>query len=90
MALILDAEHESGFTISQSYAVVNAVGGNKTQAVIEVKYYVSSALKEEGNPHFLLKNYNFVPSVDDDSPNFIKQGYEYIKTLPEFANAIDA
>lgn len=32
---------------------------------------------------------SFVPSTDESSSNFIKQAYEYIKTLPEFENAED-
>lgn len=35
------------------------------------------------------KMYNFVPSVDEGSANFIQQGYEYLKTLPEFADTMD-
>lgn len=31
--------------------------------------------------------YEFTP--DMDGPNFIKQAYQYIKTLPEFASAED-
>ena len=35
------------------------------------------------------KQYTFIPSVADGSANFIQQGYEYLKTLPEFADAVD-
>lgn len=35
------------------------------------------------------RHYQFVPSVADDSDNFIAQGYDYLKTLPEFADATD-
>ena len=28
-------------------------------------------------------------SVADDAPNFIKQAYEYLKTMPEWADAVD-
>jgi len=35
------------------------------------------------------KNYRFPASVSDDAPNFIKQAYEYLKTLPEFENSED-
>lgn len=33
--------------------------------------------------------YSFEPSVADSSPNFIKQAYLYLKTLPEFSGAED-
>ena len=35
------------------------------------------------------KNYDFQVSVADGASNFIKQGYLYLKSLPEFANAED-
>jgi hypothetical protein len=35
------------------------------------------------------KNYSFSASVADGSPNFIKQAYEYLKTLSEFENSED-
>ena len=35
------------------------------------------------------KNYTFPISVDNGAPNFIKQTYEYLKTLPEFENSED-
>ena len=36
-----------------------------------------------------IKQYEITPSILDDSPNFIKQGYEYLKTLDEYKDAID-
>ena len=33
--------------------------------------------------------YSFVPTVEDNADNFIKQGYEYLKTLDEYAGAKD-
>lgn len=35
------------------------------------------------------KIFEFAPSVEINSDNFIKQGYEYLKTLDEFKDAID-
>jgi hypothetical protein len=35
------------------------------------------------------KTYSFLASVADGAPNFIKQAYEYLKTLPEFENSED-
>jgi hypothetical protein len=35
------------------------------------------------------KNYTFSASVADGASNFIKQTYEYLKTLPEFENSED-
>ena len=39
---------------------------------------------------FLIeKNYSLAISIADDSPNFIKQAYLHLKTLPEWADATD-
>lgn len=35
----------------------------------------------------LFKKYEFTPDLDGE--NFIKQAYEHLKTLPEFAGATD-
>jgi hypothetical protein len=37
----------------------------------------------------LTKQYDIPMSVEDGSANFIKQAYEYLKTLPEFSGATD-
>ena len=37
----------------------------------------------------VLRVYNFAPSVADGSPNFIAQAYDHLKTLPDFADAVD-
>ena len=34
-------------------------------------------------------NYSFVPDITDGSVNFIKQGYEYLKTLDKYIDAVD-
>lgn len=38
---------------------------------------------------FSKEKYYFKPSVNENSENFIKQGYEYLKTLDEFKEAED-
>jgi hypothetical protein len=35
----------------------------------------------------LQKQFVFAPNLD--GPNFIKQAYEHLKTLPEFDGAVD-
>lgn len=88
MALTMDVILQNGLEIPQSYIRVENVGGGKSGAVIEVFYYLSQE-KTDGFAPLERKYYNFVPSVEDNSPNFIKQGYEYLKTLPEFSQATD-
>lgn len=68
-------------SLSDIYIRIASVRGNKDLLTIEVEFDFPD------NP--LLKTYAFTPSVADGSENFIRQGYEYLKTLPEFAEAVD-
>lgn len=36
-----------------------------------------------------ISEYTVPFSIEDDAPNFVKQAYIYLKTLPEFADATD-
>lgn len=67
------------------YVMINHVNGNKEMVKLNVLFYADST-KEQ-----IVQNkyYTFAPSVADNSTNFIQQGYEYLKTLPEFADAVD-
>ena len=64
------------------YIRVESVESNHTNACAKV------FIKNNIN-NFILetKVYFFTPKMNQD--NFIKQAYEYLKTLPEFANATD-
>ena len=68
-----------------SYAMIKSVSGDKNKISLQVVFYADSS-KEQTIEH---QQYTFAPSVADGSTNFIQQGYEYLKTLPEFADAVD-
>lgn len=67
------------------YGVINRVEGDKSLLHINIDF--RRIEKREVIITSLM--FNFVPSVNEDSSNFLKQGYEYLKTLDEFADAID-
>jgi hypothetical protein len=60
--------------------VVRSVTGEKFNAVAVVKG-VANGVEVYSKPH------SFTP--DMDGPNFIKQAYQHLKTLPEFEGAVD-
>lgn len=60
--------------------------GTKNKRQITVMFYDN---KENLNPIGNPKYYEFIPDVSCDSDNFIKQGYEYLKTLDEYKDAVD-
>lgn len=72
----------AGLTVTDGYLRVTEVSGSKNRVAFSVSFSVASdteAVKYE--------DFNFVPDMDGD--NFIKQAYEYMKTLPDYADATD-
>jgi hypothetical protein len=72
--------------VQDVYIRVSQVLAEKTSMKFDVEYLKTA----DTNEPFIIKPFFCVPSIEDDAPNFIKQGYEYLKTLPEFVEAIDA
>lgn len=81
MALSIDYTF-NGVQISSAYIKVERVIANKLTALAEV----SVAANSNQAPVF-QRAYSF--DVDLNGPNLIKQAYLYLKTLPEFADAVD-
>jgi hypothetical protein len=63
-----------------SYIKVSNVNGNKDNIEFFV-LYLNDGIQ------IGIKTFNFKPTLDGD--NFIKQAYLHLKTLPEFADAVD-
>lgn len=65
-----------------AYVKVDSVSGSKEGVNVYVGKY-----KTNGGLLLAKGMFNFVPSMTGE--NFIKQAYDYLKTLPEFAGAQD-
>jgi hypothetical protein len=88
----MQVEYESGLavTVPAAYIRVEDYSGNKDHTTVYVNTYSSQESCEEGKaPVKPTVIYSFPHVTDDGAPNIVKQGYEYIKTLPEYAGAID-
>jgi hypothetical protein len=72
--------------LKNAYIRVDAISGNKTALCATIGVYNN---KENKMVLAQSKVYQFTSSVDDKSKNFVAQAYDYLKTLPEFADAID-
>lgn len=70
---------------SSCYCKVATVTCDKLQG--EAQISILSAAPESGG--VLLETISRVFALDLDGPNPIKQAYEHLKTLPEFADAVD-
>lgn len=69
-------------TLANCYIKVDGIDASKEIATASVSISVSGETK-------IFRKYTFAPSVSDGSANFIKQAYEHLKALPEFAGAAD-
>lgn len=72
---------DATLTIDNCYITVSSISGDKELVKISILC--------RGTDVSVIRYYQFQPSVEDGSVNFIKQAYEYLKTLPEFADATD-
>jgi len=64
-----------------AYIKVDSVYGDKTQLTANVSF--------KGETQSFNKQYQIPASVENGSDNFIAQAYTHLKTLPEFAGAVD-
>jgi hypothetical protein len=70
--------------IKNAYIKVAEVLFSKKKAIGKVHFY-----KDGTELPISIDTFIFDSSVSDNSKNAIAQGYEYLKTLPEFADAVD-
>lgn len=76
--------------IENVYIRINSYCGNKDSVSIYVGKYISYQHFLDGKESLEpVKIYTFSPDVSEESYNFIKQGYEYLKTLDEYKDAVD-
>jgi hypothetical protein len=64
-----------------AYVKVININGNKTEVTANVSF--------KGDVQQFSKQYQIPVSVESNSPNFITQVYQHLKTLPEFDGAED-
>lgn len=60
---------------------ITSISGTKNEILVNVN--IESASNQ------FTKEYKIPVTVEQNSENFIKQAYNYLKTLPEFAGSID-
>lgn len=86
MALQLTITARDNFGIDvvleNTYCKVSSIAATKEDATATVAFLSGP----DGNL-YKQKEYQFAPNMDGG--NFIKQAYEHLKTLPEFAGAAD-
>ena len=64
-----------------AYCKITSLVGNKETGTVTVQC--------EAENYKVIQQYEVPLSVSDSAPNFIKQAYLHLKTLPEWADATD-
>ncbi|OMD69193.1 hypothetical protein BSK48_17100 [Paenibacillus odorifer] len=89
MAIIVNIETNSGIIASKAYARIASFSGTKAQLSVILEYFINQQAAEGNKESLMSEQFYFTPSVEDGSYNFIRQGYEYLKSLPKFKDALD-
>jgi hypothetical protein len=72
-------------TFDSAYYQIDSINGNKDTLNLIIFVYSDSS-----KTNLVTQNtYSFTPSIADQATNFYKQGYDYLKTLPDFQGATD-
>lgn len=89
MAFVKNIILNNGLSVENAYIRIDTVAGYKGRLDISVNSYLSKESFLSNQGYLEQKMYNFIPNVEDDAINFIKQGYEYLKTLDEYRDTTD-
>ena len=83
LRLILTDNFGEQIAFENAYVRVEQVLAKRTEATLDVGFYRGKDLQKLSQ-----KDFNFAPNLEIDA-NHIKQAYLHLKTLPEFADAVD-
>ena len=89
MAFSKSVEYDTGVIVDDSYINIVSVNGNKESLTVYLNYYASDIARQSNKLPLKQAVYSFVPDASLNSLRWDKQAYEYLKTLPEFEDAID-
>lgn len=85
--------YNSRFEVTKSncywkIALDNGIEGGKNNLRGRLLCYKDKATADTNSGEYSGFGFEFTPDLES-SDNFIKQAYEYLKTLPEFSDATD-
>ena len=81
-SMTLKSNFGQDVVFNRTYIKIDKISGSKSAISAEVNVY-----DQKDGTVLQTGTRSFVPSLDGD--NFIKQAYNHLKTLPEFAGATD-
>lgn len=89
MALQIKYTSPAGFIAEEAYVIIKQISINKNIMNVDVLIYFSREARLNNNQPISSNIYQLEHSIDDDAKNAYKQGYEGMKSLPEYSEAID-
>jgi hypothetical protein len=90
MAIKLSKTTDSNISVSSSYARIEGILlSNKKSISFRVRFYNDQTLPNESSTVPFFDEETYSCSYDLTKTNPIEQAYAYLKTLPEFSNAVD-
>lgn len=85
MALTLAISTPFGIDLPTAYAKISTFNGAKDFFIFYVDYFATQTARDAGTPVIKSESYQF----NTTEPQNIASLYTYLKTLPEFAGAVD-
>lgn len=89
MALQITKKLQNGLVAPDAYHRIDTVSGHSGSLIISVNCYASREMYEQGAPYLEQDLYTFAPDTSSNAKEVFTQGYEFLKNLPEFAEASD-
>lgn len=89
MAIVNRVVLDSGIVAEHAYIRIQELSGNKNFVGIRLEVFGDQELCNSGKSPIAYYNYSFEPAKDEESLRWDRQAYEYLKTLPEYADAVD-
>jgi len=80
--ITLKSNFETDAKFDNAYIKVRSVNFSKESAQANVDFY-----KSNKSERLIIKQYDFLVDINGENP--IKQAYLHLKSLPEFADAVD-
>jgi hypothetical protein len=89
MALQTRVELSNGLVLENAFVKVLTINGSKNYMGITVQVYLTREKYEEGKEAVSGGIYAFNCSCEESEGNHFAQAYRYLKTLPQYKDAVD-
>jgi len=89
MALKMSIAFDEGFTSANGYVKINRIRGDKDNIRFDTQVFYSKTARDAGKPSLANGSYEITMPAATGNDLFVDL-YNHLKTLPEFAGAVDA